>query len=182
MDAFLQVLRPLYERRTYYPGADMGTSDDDFLPLRNEPGKRRYSGLRARHFEGLPLEDQLTGFGVVESALVAAKAFQLPIRDATVAIEGFGKVGAGRPVSLSVRGPVSWPSQPWLAPVTTRRVWMSSGFWSSAKSMEMRQFVTIEAGDCSPGARSSRCRLIFSFPARDRMSSMQRMLTGFRPD
>ena len=95
MDAFLRVLQPLYEQRTYYPGADMGTSDDDFLPLRNKPGKRRYSGLRATHFEGLPLEDQLTGFGVVESALVAARAFQLPIRGAAVAIEGFGKVGGG---------------------------------------------------------------------------------------
>ncbi len=95
MDAFLQVLQPLYEKRTYYPGADMGTSDDDFLPLRNESGKRRYSGLRTKHFEGLPLEDQLTGFGVVESALVAAKAFQLPVHGATVAIEGFGKVGGG---------------------------------------------------------------------------------------
>ncbi len=95
MDAFLQVLQPLYERRSYYPGADMGTSDDDFLPLRNAAGKRRYSGLRTKHFEGLPLEDQLTGFGVVESALVAARAFQLPIRNATVAIEGFGKVGGG---------------------------------------------------------------------------------------
>ena len=95
LDAFLQVLQPLYEKRTYYPGADMGTSDDDFLPLRNVAGKRRYSGLRTKQFEGLPLEDQLTGFGVVESALVAAKAFQLPIRGATVAIEGFGKVGGG---------------------------------------------------------------------------------------
>ena len=95
MDAFLRVLQSLYEQRTYYPGADMGTSDDDFLPLRNKPGKRRYSGLRATHFEGLPLEDQLTGFGVVESALVAARAFQLPIRGAAVAIEGFGKVGGG---------------------------------------------------------------------------------------
>ncbi len=95
LDAFLQVLQPLYEKRTYYPGADMGTSDDDFLPLRNAAGKRRYSGLRTKQFEGLPLEDQLTGFGVVESALVAAKAFQLPVHGATVAIEGFGKVGGG---------------------------------------------------------------------------------------
>ncbi len=95
MDAFLQVLQPLYAKRTYYPGADMGTSDDDFLPLRNAAGKRRYSGLRTKQFEGLPLEDQLTGFGVVESALVAAKAFQLPVHGATVAIEGFGKVGGG---------------------------------------------------------------------------------------
>ena len=95
MDAFVRALQPLYEKLGYYPGADMGTADDDFLPLRNTPGKRRYSGLRATHFEGLPLEDQLTGFGVVESALVAAKAFQLPVRGATVGIEGFGKVGGG---------------------------------------------------------------------------------------
>ena len=95
MDAFVRALQPLYEKLGYYPGADMGTADDDFLSLRNTPGKRRYSGLRATHFEGLPLEDQLTGFGVVESALVAAKAFQLPVRGATVGIEGFGKVGGG---------------------------------------------------------------------------------------
>ena len=95
LDAFLQVLQPLYEKQTYYPGADMGTSDDDFLPLRSTAGKRRYSGLRTKQFKGLPLEDQLTGFGVVESALVAAKSFQLPVHGATVAIEGFGKVGGG---------------------------------------------------------------------------------------
>jgi len=91
--AFLAALRPLYEKRIYLPGADMGTSDEDFEPLREN--RSTYSGLRARSFEGLPLEDQLTGFGVVESVKVAAEFFAIPVTGARVAIEGFGKVGGG---------------------------------------------------------------------------------------
>jgi glutamate dehydrogenase/leucine dehydrogenase len=91
--AFLAALRPLYEKRIYLPGADMGTSDEDFEPLRES--RSTYSGLRARSFEGLPLEDQLTGFGVVESVKVAAEFFAISLTGARVAIEGFGKVGGG---------------------------------------------------------------------------------------
>src|SRR5262245_1064653 len=32
--AFLDALRPLWEKRIYLPGADMGTSEEDFQPLR----------------------------------------------------------------------------------------------------------------------------------------------------
>jgi glutamate dehydrogenase/leucine dehydrogenase len=95
LDAFLTALRPFFEKRIYLPGADMGTSEEDFQPLREERSGGHYSGLRSQIFEGLPLEDQLTGFGVVEAARTAAEFFGIPIVGARVAIEGFGKVGGG---------------------------------------------------------------------------------------
>ncbi|MEW6296265.1 MAG: Glu/Leu/Phe/Val dehydrogenase dimerization domain-containing protein [Thermodesulfobacteriota bacterium] len=93
--AFLTAIRPLLTQRLYVPGADMGTAEDDFQPLRDGRAGGQYSGLRSQIFEGLPLEDQLTGFGVVEAARVAAEFFGLPMPGARVAIEGYGKVGGG---------------------------------------------------------------------------------------
>ena len=95
LDAFLTALRPFFEKQIYLPGADMGTAEEDFQPLRNERSGGHYSGLRSQIFEGLPLEDQLTGFGVVEAARTAAEFFNVPLAGARVAIEGFGKVGGG---------------------------------------------------------------------------------------
>lgn len=95
LNAFLTALRPFFEKRTYLPGADMGTAEEDFQPLRDERSGGSYSGLRSQVFEGLPLEDQLTGFGVVEAARAAATFFGVPLAGARVAIEGFGKVGGG---------------------------------------------------------------------------------------
>jgi glutamate dehydrogenase/leucine dehydrogenase len=93
--AFLQALRPFVEKRVYLPGTDMGTTEEDFQPLYADGSRHRSGGLLKQVVDGLPLEDLLTGFGVVESACVAAEFFALPIHGATVAIEGFGKVGGG---------------------------------------------------------------------------------------
>ncbi|HKA52737.1 MAG TPA: Glu/Leu/Phe/Val dehydrogenase dimerization domain-containing protein [Candidatus Binatia bacterium] len=95
LTAFLTALRPFFEKRLYLPGADMGTSEADFQPLRDRGSGGHYSGLRSQLFEGLPIEDQLTGFGVVEAARTAAEFFAVPFSGARVAIEGFGKVGGG---------------------------------------------------------------------------------------
>jgi glutamate dehydrogenase/leucine dehydrogenase len=95
LDAFLAALRPFFEHRIYLPGADMGTAEEDFQPLRAIRAGGSYSGLRSQVFDGLPLEDQLTGFGVVEATRAAAEFFDLPLIGAQVAIEGFGKVGGG---------------------------------------------------------------------------------------
>ena len=93
--AFLQALRPFVEKRIYLPGTDMGTTEEDFQPLYADGTRHRSGGLLKQVVDGLPLEDQLTGFGVVESALAAAEFFDIPVNGATVAIEGFGKVGGG---------------------------------------------------------------------------------------
>jgi glutamate dehydrogenase (NAD(P)+) len=93
--AFLQALRPFVEGRLYLPGTDMGTTEEDFQPLYTDGARHRSGGLLKQVVDGLPLEDQLTGFGVVASACAAEEFFGIPVSGATVAIEGFGKVGGG---------------------------------------------------------------------------------------
>jgi glutamate dehydrogenase (NAD(P)+) len=89
---FLEAIRPLTESRAYLPGADMGTSAHDFAAL--FPDFKTARNLGADEFEGMLLEDQVTGYGVVAAARAAADHLGWPSA-ATVAIEGFGKVGAG---------------------------------------------------------------------------------------
>jgi glutamate dehydrogenase (NAD(P)+) len=91
--AFVDAIRPLVTAGIYFPGADMGTSARDFAPLYAASG--RAHGLGEQEFEGMPLEDQLTGYGVVVAAHAACECLRWPLRGARVAIEGFGKVGAG---------------------------------------------------------------------------------------
>lgn len=93
--AFLHALQPFVDKRLYLPGTDMGTTEEDFQPLYADGTRHRSGGLLKQVVDGLPLEDQLTGFGVVESARAAAEFFDIPVNSATVAIEGFGKVGGG---------------------------------------------------------------------------------------
>jgi glutamate dehydrogenase (NAD(P)+) len=94
-NAFLHALRPFVEKRMYLPGTDMGTTEEDFQALYADGTRHRSGGLLKQIVEGLPLEDQLTGFGVVESTHAAAEFFGISVSGATVAIEGFGKVGGG---------------------------------------------------------------------------------------
>jgi len=92
MSAFVRAIKPLVESGAFMPGADMGTSGADFAALW---GDRVVKDLGSESFEGMPLEAQLTGAGVVAAAKAACEALARPLRGATVAIEGFGKVGAG---------------------------------------------------------------------------------------
>lgn len=93
MAAFLEATRVLTESRAYIPGADMGTSAADFESLQGASGEAQRLGLQ--QFDGLPLEDQLTGYGVVVAARTASEFLGGGLHGARVAIEGFGKVGAG---------------------------------------------------------------------------------------
>ncbi len=92
VNAFVRAIKPLVETGQFMPGPDMGTSGDDFAPLW---ANRMTKDLGAEIFEGMPLEAQLTGAGVVAAAKAACEVMSRPLRGATVAIEGFGKVGAG---------------------------------------------------------------------------------------
>ncbi len=92
MAAFVRAIKPLVETGAFMPGADMGTSGADFAALW---GERAGMNLASETFEGMPLEAQLTGAGVVAATRAACEALSRPLRGATVAIEGFGKVGAG---------------------------------------------------------------------------------------
>jgi glutamate dehydrogenase/leucine dehydrogenase len=92
MGAFLRAIKPLVDSGAFIPAADMGTSGRDFAGLF---GGGPAAGVGSEMFEGMPLEAQLTGAGVVVAAKAACEALSRPLRGVTVAIEGFGKVGAG---------------------------------------------------------------------------------------
>lgn len=102
MQAFLDAIMPLVESRQYMAGADMGTSAADFAPLYAASG--RQSSLGDQIVDGMPLEDQLTGYGVVVAAKTACEALGRPLAGARVALEGFGKVGAGVVKFLAAEG------------------------------------------------------------------------------
>jgi glutamate dehydrogenase/leucine dehydrogenase len=95
--AFARALKPVVKEGLYFPGADMGTSDKDVEVIFDVAGVSELapSGLTLKVKEGMPLEDHLTGFGIVEAAKTASKFANVHIKNATVAIEGFGKVGGG---------------------------------------------------------------------------------------
>jgi glutamate dehydrogenase (NAD(P)+) len=87
MRRYCEEIRPLIESVSFLTGPDIGTSEDDFAPLRR-PGE---TGVLSQRIDGVAFEDVLTGFGVVVAAEVALGSLD----GATVAIEGFGKVGGG---------------------------------------------------------------------------------------
>lgn len=88
MRAYCEEVRPLVTSGRFLTGPDLGTSEADFAPIRDEEGRRH---VMASSVGDVPFEDVLTGFGVV----AAAEAAMGSLQDRAVAIEGFGKVGGG---------------------------------------------------------------------------------------
>lgn len=77
-------------------GPDMGTDAKDVATIYEGAGvPSRYSGLALQEKDGEPLEDHATGYGVVVAAKAACEFAGIDLKCATVAIEGFGKVGGG---------------------------------------------------------------------------------------
>jgi glutamate dehydrogenase/leucine dehydrogenase len=91
--AFLEAIRPLTASGAFLPAPDMGTSFTDFEGVYD--GSLPWGQFGAQLYEGRPLADQLSGYGVVVAAGVACELKGRALRGATVAIEGFGKAAAG---------------------------------------------------------------------------------------
>jgi glutamate dehydrogenase/leucine dehydrogenase len=76
--------------------ADMGTDNDDVADFfEGAEVPKKFTGLSTQMVDGEPLEDHATGYGVVVAALSACQYAGVNIKNASVAIEGFGKVGGG---------------------------------------------------------------------------------------
>jgi glutamate dehydrogenase (NAD(P)+) len=93
MARYCAEIRPLADSGRFLTGPDMGTSEEDFAPLR---ARRAVPSAISAVVDDLPFEDLLTGYGVVvaaEAALTAGQAGGWGGQRA--AIEGFGKVGGG---------------------------------------------------------------------------------------
>jgi len=86
--AFGRQLEDLLAARTYLPGSDMGTSDQDIRDMLGELGIR----VPRRALRG-PESGWYTSLTVIAAARAASVARGFDLREATVAIEGFGDVG-----------------------------------------------------------------------------------------
>jgi glutamate dehydrogenase (NAD(P)+) len=77
---------------SFLTGPDMGTHPEDFL--RFVPGDRP-PPMWARTHDDMGMDDLAVGYGIKGAAAVALERLERPWDGATVAIEGFGKAGAG---------------------------------------------------------------------------------------
>ncbi len=86
--AYRRALTPF--RDVFLTGPDMGTNPADFVTADLEE-----LPLWAQSHEGLGMDDLATGHGVKAAAEAALAHLGRGLEGATIAIEGFGKVGAG---------------------------------------------------------------------------------------
>jgi glutamate dehydrogenase (NAD(P)+) len=102
MARFCAEIAPLTDSGRLLTGPDMGTTEEDFAPLR----ERRASPTAIRAVvDGVPFEDLLTGFGVAVAAEAAlSERWGGGSTGRSVAIEGFGKVGGGVAREVTRRG------------------------------------------------------------------------------
>jgi glutamate dehydrogenase (NAD(P)+) len=86
--AYKRALEPHRDR--FLTGPDMGTAPADFLDGTEDP-----LPLWAQSHEGLDMDDLATGCGVKAAAEAALAHLGRSLEGAGIALEGFGKVGAG---------------------------------------------------------------------------------------
>jgi glutamate dehydrogenase (NAD(P)+) len=86
--AYMRALEPY--REVFLTGPDMGTFAADFLD-----GSEEAIPPWAQSHEGLGMDDLATGHGVKAAAEAALTHLGRSLEGAAVAVEGFGKVGAG---------------------------------------------------------------------------------------
>jgi glutamate dehydrogenase (NAD(P)+) len=97
MTRYCDEIRPLVESRRFATGPDLGTHETDFAALR--PANWQPHVVNST-VDGVAFEDVLTGFGVAVAAEMAVDGLD----GRTVALEGFGKVGAGVAREITRRG------------------------------------------------------------------------------
>jgi glutamate dehydrogenase/leucine dehydrogenase len=105
MRAFGRAVRPLIQDGLAF-GADIGTQAADLEDLFEGAGlPSQGTGLLSEVKDGEPVENHVTGYGVVVAAEAACEFAGIDIAGATVAIEGFGKVGPGWPATSPRQAP-----------------------------------------------------------------------------
>jgi glutamate dehydrogenase/leucine dehydrogenase len=97
LSAFGRAIRPLLERGVYFTGPDLGTTLDDANAVRLGAGT---AAERHSDADG----GRATATTVVQGVKEAAAVAGIDVRGATVAIEGFGRVGREVAVRLAALG------------------------------------------------------------------------------
>ena len=100
MRAFSRALKPVCPK-LYVAAPDINTGEEEMAVFAMENGSMKACTGKPAHMCvkpgvkcGIPHEYGSTGFGVVQSTLVAAKHVGLDVEGATAAVEGFGNVGS----------------------------------------------------------------------------------------
>jgi glutamate dehydrogenase/leucine dehydrogenase len=95
MRAFGRAVKPLIPAGLAF-GADIGTEAEDLdFVFEGAELPPQGTGLMAEKKDGEPIENHVTGYGVVVAARAACEFAGIDMKGASVAIEGFGKVGGG---------------------------------------------------------------------------------------
>ncbi len=92
VQSFARALKPFMPGR-YIAGPDVNSGEREMRWFATAAQDRRVATGKPRSLGGLPHELGSTGFGVAHAARIAAEVAGFPLRNATVAIEGFGNVG-----------------------------------------------------------------------------------------
>lgn len=91
--AFSRSLKPVCPSM-YVAAPDMATGEVEMEAFAKENGSMQACTGKPKEMGGIPHELGSTGFGVYNSALVAAEHIGLKINGASVAVQGFGNVGS----------------------------------------------------------------------------------------
>jgi glutamate dehydrogenase/leucine dehydrogenase len=92
VESFARAIKPFIPSR-YIAGPDVNSGEREMGWFVEAVGDKRAATGKPIQMGGLPHELGSTGFGVANSARVAAELSGVNINGATVAIEGFGNVG-----------------------------------------------------------------------------------------
>jgi len=80
--------------KNYIAGPDVNSGEIEMKWIADELNSRKASTGKPSRMGGLPHELGSTGFGVAEAAKVAARLKNIDLKNAKIAIEGFGNVGS----------------------------------------------------------------------------------------
>jgi len=89
LKSFGRALEPFLKTRSYIPGGDLGTSDEDIRVMLESIDLKIQTRALTWKISGF-----YTGITVFAAAAAAARHISLDLKQASVAIEGFGSVGA----------------------------------------------------------------------------------------
>jgi len=103
-EIFRLFARAIKDISEYIPAPDMGSDEESMVWIKDEIG--RVAGL-PKEIGGLPIDEYgATGYGLAVSAKVACEEKRIPLKGATVAIQGFGNVGRASAEFLIEKGAV----------------------------------------------------------------------------
>lgn len=103
IEAFGRAIRIIAPEQ-YIAAPDINMAEEEMRWLVTANGSKKSATGKPADLGGIPHELGSTGFGIYHAALVALKHLKKPVEETTVAIEGFGNVGAFAAKYLAEKG------------------------------------------------------------------------------